>query len=107
HGSLTTQPGACNDCHVVSEPAANAPTQSSWSYNVPGGSATNTLQWLNHGATVVAGKDCAACHAADAKKTGSAWNKADLLHLANITPTTCNGCHGLNNGKGAVVGTGN
>ena len=33
---------------------------------------------MNHGSNLVAGKDCAACHAADAQKTGSAWSKLDI-----------------------------
>ncbi len=108
HSSLPSQPTACLDCHLVSEPAAGAPTQSSWSYVLSlGGTSTNAGQWMNHGVTSVAGLDCVACHAADAKPSGSAWSKADLLHTVVLNPTTCNGCHGLTNGGGPVQGTNN
>ena len=108
HGSLTTQPGACLDCHAVSEPAANASTQSSWTYALAqGGTSTNSAQWMNHGASPVVGKDCVLCHAGDAKTSGSAWSKADLLHTPVPSTTACQVCHGLTNGGGSVAGTKN
>lgn len=108
HESITTQPAACIDCHAVSEPAANASTQSSWTYALAlGGTSTNGAQWMNHGASSVVGKDCVLCHAADAKKTGSAWSKAALFHTAVPNSTACQICHGLTNGGGSVAGTRN
>ncbi len=109
HASVSAQPSLCIDCHLVSEPAANASTQSSVVYTLPqGGTATNGGQWMNHGSSFVAGKDCAVCHRTDAKTSGSAWAKSDLFH-ANVTGTitACQGCHGTGNGKGTVVGTNN
>jgi hypothetical protein len=109
HSSLTTQPTACLDCHTVSQPAAFVPTQSSVTYALKaGGTATNGVQWMNHGAGAVAGKDCIACHTTDAKTSGSAWNKATAFHAAVTTGVkTCQECHGLINGGGGVVGTNN
>ncbi len=106
--SVATQPTACLDCHVVSQPGANLPTQSSWTYAFKaGGTSTNGAQWMNHGASVVAGKDCAACHLGDAKSAGSAWSKSISLHAAAPTARTCQECHGLINGGGGVAGTKN
>jgi hypothetical protein len=110
HASLTTQPAKCNDCHGVSEPKANASTQSSQSYTLSAGmTSTNQGQWMNHGAATVTGLDCVICHATDASASGSAWNKSDPFHNVTgvTTPTTCQGCHGLLNGGGAVAGTDN
>ena len=108
HASLSAQPRACVDCHAVSEPAANASTQSNSTYNLAAGStSTNGAQWMNHGSSVVVGKDCFLCHAADAKVSGSAWNKGDSLHAAVASMVTCRECHGLTNGGGAAVGTNN
>jgi hypothetical protein len=98
----------CIDCHAGSEPAANASTQSSWSYTLAKGStATNQGQWMNHGSVSVAGKDCFLCHASDAKVSGSAWSKADFFHPAVSAPVSCKECHGLTNGGGSVLGTKN
>lgn len=102
HPTIPSQPATCNDCHLVSAPANN--TQSTVTYIfAKGGTATNGAQWMSHKAATVAGKDCAACHAADAKKTGSAWSDAILFH-AQVTSgvTTCNECHG-----GSVPGASN
>jgi hypothetical protein len=108
HPSLPSQPSACLDCHAVSEPAANASTQSSVTYNLPlGGTSSNTAQWMNHGSASVAGKDCFACHAADAKTSGSAWSKSDSFHGPVSSPSSCRECHGLTNGGGSVAGTNN
>src|SRR5437870_6718292 len=108
HASLASQPSACVACHLVSEPAANAPTQSSVVYNLTmGGTSTNMAQWMNHGSGSLAGKDCFACHAADAKRSGSAWSKSDSFHGAVSSPSSCRECHGLTNGGGSVVGTNN
>ncbi|MBX7099987.1 MAG: hypothetical protein K1X89_19895 [Myxococcaceae bacterium] len=107
HPTASPQPTSCTDCHAVSEPAANASTQSSYVYTLPlGGTATNGAQWNNHGATDIAGKDCVVCHAADAKPSGSAWAKSDQFH-PRATPATCAVCHGTTNGKGTVIGTNN
>jgi hypothetical protein len=62
---------------------------------------------MNHGATAVVAADCAACHAADAGRTGSAWSKATLFHVAGITPGSCQVCHGTSNGGGSVPGVNN
>jgi hypothetical protein len=108
HGSLSAQPSACVDCHAVSEPAAGASTQSAVAYALAqGGTATNGRQWMNHGSSVLAGKDCAACHAADAKKTGSAWSQSTPLHASVAGTKTCQECHGITNGGGSVGGTKN
>jgi cytochrome c551/c552 len=108
HPSLASQPSACLDCHAISEPAANASTPSSVVYNLAlGATSTNTAQWMNHGSSSVAGKDCFACHAADAKTSGSAWSKSDSFHPAVSNPGSCRECHGLTNGGGSVAGTNN
>ncbi len=101
HAAVPGQPAACNDCHVVSKPAGN--TQSSVTYTfAKGGTTTNGAQWMSHGAGTVTGKDCAVCHAGDAKTSGSAWNAATLLHAKVTGLTTCNECHG-----GSVPGANN
>jgi hypothetical protein len=108
HPSLASQPSACVACHAVSAPAANAPTQSSVTYNLAlGGTSTNRAQWMNHGSGSVVGKDCAVCHAADAKASGSAWSKSDSFHGQVSSLTSCRECHGLTNGGGSVAGTNN
>ncbi len=108
HPKVTAQPTACVDCHAVSMPAAGTPTQSSWTYSLAKGSTpTNQGQWMNHGSLAAVGKDCAACHLADAKPVGSAWLTSDLLHGPVPKPATCQECHGLKNGGGAVAGTKN
>jgi hypothetical protein len=108
HGALTAQPTACLDCHAVSQPTVNVPTQSAVTYTLKaGGTATNGGQWMNHGASLAAGKDCAVCHLGDAKVTGSAWSHATALHSAAPGARTCQECHGLINGGGGTVGTKN
>jgi hypothetical protein len=108
HASLPSQPAACLDCHAVSEPSPNASTQSSWTYVLTtGGTSSNAGQWMNHGAASVAAADCAACHAADARRTGSAWSKASLFHSAVTATGACQVCHGVTNGGGSVAGTNN
>jgi hypothetical protein len=109
HANLAAQPTKCNDCHTSSEPKANASTQSSHTYTLTSGStSSNQGQWMNHGAATVTGLDCVICHASDAAKSGSAWSKSDTFHNVSgvTTPTTCQGCHGLNNGS-TVAGTNN
>ena len=108
HAAVTPQPTACLDCHVVSQPGANLPTQSTWSYALKaGGTSTNGAQWMNHGSSLVAGKDCAACHLADAQAAGAVWSKSISLHGAAPVARTCQECHGLINGGGGVAGTKN
>ncbi len=108
HPSLAAQPTLCVDCHAVSQPLANQSTQSSVVYPFAlGGTPTNGGQWMNHGSALVAGKDCASCHLADAKTSGSAWSKADTFHLQSLSAGSCRECHGLTNGGGAVAGTKN
>jgi hypothetical protein len=106
HPSLTTQPAACLDCHAVTDPAG--PTQSTELYTfAQGATATNGASWMRHTSAAVVGKDCAVCHAADARQTGSAWSKGTVLHRTGVTTATCRECHGLTNGGGAVPGTNN
>ncbi|MBL8953732.1 MAG: hypothetical protein JNK82_23355 [Myxococcaceae bacterium] len=107
HTSLTTQPAACNDCHnTVSVPAQS--TQGTVTYMLAqGATTTNQAQWMNHASPALAGRECAVCHATDAKVTGSAWNKASKVHGPLASVSTCRECHGLTNGRGAVVGTNN
>jgi hypothetical protein len=106
HASLAAQPTACNDCHTVSLPAVA--TQSSVTYALPlGGTTSNGAQWMSHKSPTLTGKDCFLCHAADAKTSGSAWSKADSFHAAAPAAPTCQECHGVTNGNGAVQGTKN
>ena len=108
HSSVSSQPSACAECHTLSQPAANASTQSSWTYVLLlGGTATNAAQWMNHGSSSVAGKDCAVCHGADAKAANSQWSKSSMLHAVVSAPSTCTECHGLGNGGGSIAGTRN
>ena len=108
HGSLSAQPSTCIDCHAISKPPANASTQSSWTYIFSsGGSSSNAAQWMNHGSAQLGGRDCVSCHASDAKTSGSAWSEATLFHAVVPKPGTCQECHGLSNGGGAVAGTNN
>lgn len=103
-----SQPTGCVDCHAASRPAQS--TQGTVTYALSmGGTATNGNQWMNHGLAQVTGLDCASCHQADARASGSAWNKAAPLHarIAAANLTTCATCHGLTNGRGTVVGTNN
>jgi hypothetical protein len=105
HATVNMQPLSCVDCHLVSLPAAGAPTQSAISYTFnAGGTATNAAQWMNHGSSQVVGKDCVACHAGDATATVTAWSKSTSLHAGGRTPTTCQECHGLTNGGGTAPG---
>ena len=109
HATVVAQPSACIDCHSVSDPAPNAPTRSLVSYTLPlGGTTSNGGQWMNHGSIYIAGKDCAACHAADAKSAGAAWSSATLFHAKVPTGVSaCNACHGVSNGGGTTAGTNN
>lgn len=106
HAVSSPQPTGCIDCHAVSDPVVV--TQSTVTYVFPlGGTASNGGQWHNHTSSWVAGKDCAVCHAADARTSGSAWSRSDTFHPQAPTATTCTECHGTGNGKGTVLGTGN
>jgi len=108
HPSVAAQPGACVDCHSVSEPAANASTRSGFAYTfATGGTASNGPQYMNHGSPDVVGKDCVVCHASDARTSGSAWSNSDQFHTAVGNPSGCQACHGLTNGGGSVAGTNN
>ncbi len=110
HGStsVTKQPMGCVDCHLVSQPPANVPTQSTVSYAFKaGGTPTNGAQWMNHGSSAVAGKDCADCHLADAQATGSVWSHSISLHRTAPLARTCQECHGLVNGGGGSSGSKN
>ncbi|MFO0600989.1 MAG: hypothetical protein U0228_37115 [Myxococcaceae bacterium] len=103
-----TQPSTCVDCHTASKPTQA--TQGTVLYALAqGGTSTNGNQWMNHAAAQVTALDCASCHLADAKASGSAWSKTAPLHakIAAASLTTCANCHGLTNGRGTVVGTNN
>ncbi len=78
-------------------PRARSPTRFK-----AGGTSTNGAQWMNHGSSLVAGKDCAACHLADAQPTGSVWSRSISLHSAAPLARTCQECHGLVNGGGGT-----
>ncbi len=106
HPTASPQPTRCEDCHTVSNPPATPPTQSSWSYTLSLGVGTNNQgQWMSHSPTSVAALDCAACHAADAKTSGSAWSKATYFHPTSTS--LCQNCHGVTNGGGTQLGTNN
>lgn len=108
HASLTstTQPATCLECHDPSHPTGA--TQGTNLYALPqGGTATNGGQWMNHTHSTVTGLDCSTCHLADAKVSGSAWNRGAAYHAKVTLVTTCATCHGLTNGRGTVVGTNN
>ena len=78
------------------QPAAGASTQSTLTYALASARpAATARQWMNHGSGHVAGKDCAACHAADAKTSGQRLEQV----RSRSTPrsrsvTTCQECHG-------------
>lgn len=100
HASLSTQPSACNDCHTATEPTPR--TQSSVTYAfAEGGTSTNGGQWMSHGASPVAGKDCVACHASDATKTS--WSKSTAFHAAASGVTACSTCHGGGSSPGRAT----
>ncbi len=107
HPSLgTTQPASCLECHSGSAP--KTATQSTVTYALAlGGTATNGGQWMNHADPTTAGKDCATCHASDAKSSGSAWSRATPYHARSSPPGACTKCHGLGNGLGTTPGTNN
>ncbi len=106
HPHVAMQPASCVECHALSEPTMATQGTTTWTFTT-GGTATNSAQWMSHPMADVAGKDCAACHLADAKPTGSAWNKGTDLHAKVPSPTGCAACHGTSNGRGTVIGTNN
>ena len=62
HGRRPNRPAASIVTWSRSRPP-NVPTQSTVTYAFKaGGTSTNGAQWMNHGSSLVAGKDCAACH---------------------------------------------
>ncbi len=106
HASVATQPTACLDCHSGSDPTA--PTQSTVTYALAAGAtASNVAQWMNHASSEVVALDCARCHAGDARSSGAAWSRSTPYHASVATPGTCRACHGLANGNGSTIGTGN
>lgn len=106
HSHVSTQPATCIDCHSITDPTTA--TQGTVSYTLAmGGSTTNGAQWMNHNATSVTGRDCSFCHAADARASGAAWNKATAFHSKVTTLTQCSICHGTGNGRGTTQGTNN
>lgn len=106
HPSVPSQPATCVDCHQRSEPLATSFTRSTttWTF-AQGGTATNGAQYMNHSVAEVQTRDCATCHAADAKTLGSAWSRDTKLH-SRVTVTSCRTCHGLQTATG-VPGTNN
>lgn len=106
HPNAGTQPTTCLDCHSTSDPVTA--TQGTAVYVLSqGGTPTNGAQWMNHTHATVSSKDCAACHQADARATGSAWNRGTPYHSKVTGLTTCAPCHGTTNGRGTTVGTNN
>ena len=107
HAKVSPQPASCLECHSNSEPAAA--TQGTELYTfMQGGTATNGASWMNHTLSAVTSRDCAACHRADAKPTGSAWSQSTAFHAVVTTnPGACTSCHGTGNGRGTVQGTNN
>lgn len=106
HPNIGVQPRACLDCHSNSEPTGT--TQSGVVYTLPtGGTPTNGGQWMSHTSPQVAGRECATCHAADARSSGAAWSLTTSFHTAVPDPATCRECHGLTNGNGTTIGTRN
>lgn len=77
-----------------------------WTFSA-GATTTNGGQWMNHAVPAVTSRDCAACHQADARTTGSAWSKATVFHQRVSAPGACAPCHGTSSGKGTVIGTNN
>ncbi len=109
HASLTaaTQPATCLDCHAASAPPGA--TQSTTVYTLAeGATATNGRQWMNHAHPTVTSKDCAECHRADAKVSGSLWSPGTQFHARVPTGvSTCATCHGLTNGRSSAPGSNN
>ncbi len=78
--------------------------------------STTDTQHMNHNSSSV-GNDCYLCHSNDlvAGVTPTAFAKTNLLHAgtntsltkAGATISSCQECHGLTNGGGAVAGTNN
>ncbi len=106
HSSMGTQPAACIDCHKVSQPKQATASNFAYAFTL-GGSSSNSAQWMNHSSAQLGGRDCVACHAGDAKASGSAWNKAALFHAVVPKPGSCQECHGIGNGGGTVAGNNN
>jgi hypothetical protein len=106
HAHLSPQPGSCLECHAASAPSGATQGSVTWVFSA-GGTSTNGGQWMRHGVADVAGKDCATCHAQDAKTSGSAWSKSTPYHAKVATPAACGTCHGTANGLGTTQGTNN
>lgn len=88
HAHTAATPGACIDCHQVSEPTVTTRSGSG--------------QYMSHRTSYVTGRDCVACHAADAMPP-TTWRNTTPFHATVATGvTTCTGCHGLGNGLGAT-----
>lgn len=108
HASLTAQPTACTDCHTVSRPSPTVPTDSATIYRLTeGATSTNGPQYMSHGSSYVSGRDCAVCHAAEATTVVAPWSHSTSFHAAISGVTTCQGCHGLTNGGGSMLGVSN
>lgn len=107
HPVSPTQPTQCLDCHSSSEPATTTQGTVTYAFTRGGGSATNGGQWMSHTVASVVGRDCADCHASDAKAMGSAWSRGTAYHPRAPGLTQCAVCHGTANGRGATPGTNN
>ena len=104
HSKVAPQPAACNDCHSpVSKPGASMQSTVSYLLSASAATLSNQRQWMNHASPSVVGKDCAVCHATDAAPGVTAWSKSDLFHAAVAGPASCQECHGVTNGGGAVA----
>ena len=82
HPNLAAQPATCIDCHAVTRPTGL--TRSDTTHE-------GDRQGMRHTVPEVFGRDCAFCHGADAKASGSAWSTSTLFHDKGIAPASCQG----------------
>ena len=101
------QPKTCGECHASAVPAVSSASATVYNFASGGGSSSNGAQWMNHAAGDALSQDCSFCHLADAKPSGAAWSTSDRFHTPVPAPASCQQCHGLTNGNGAVQGTKN
>lgn len=106
HANTTPQPTSCLECHSASEPTSATQSFVTWAF-ATGGTTTNGRMWMRHTVAAVTSRDCGACHASDAKTTGSAWSDSTSFHGVVTNPGACAACHGTSNGRGTVIGTNN
>ena len=106
-GMAAVQPKTCGECHASAAPAASTASAAVYNFANGGGSASNGAQWMNHAAGDAVSNDCTVCHLADAKASGAVWSTSDKFHTPVPAPASCQQCHGLTNGNGAVQGAKN